>query len=156
MTTPSTTKKLATTTLLVAGLAALTTLVAPAAHAANGVEGSISSPAAGTVTLGWRVYLPAGSTATCDMVVENSVGTTGTYREFDYSAIGGSANHQGRWVSDSFQTSAPAGSTAYGDVYCTFLKTDGQATTGQWQGSTAVKIVVRGGAPTIPPGGGVG
>ncbi|WP_280395126.1 hypothetical protein [Nocardia brasiliensis] len=156
MATPSTTKKLAATSLLITGLAALTILVAPAANASNGVEGSISSPAAGTVTLGWRVYIPAGSTATCDMVVENSVNTVGTYREFDYSAIGGSANHQGRWITDSFQTSAPAGSTAYGDVYCTFLSTSGQATTGQWQGSTAVKIVIKGGTPTIPPGGGVG
>ncbi|NNH71241.1 hypothetical protein HLB23_15430 [Nocardia uniformis] len=156
MSTPTTAKKIAATTLLMTGLAALTTIVAPAANAANGVDGSISSPSAGAVTLSWQIYIPAGSTATCDMAVENSANTAGTYREFDYTAIGGSANHQGRWISSSLQASAPGGSTAYGDVYCTFLNSSGQATTGGWQGSTQVKLVVKGGVPAIPPGGTVG
>ncbi|MFD3702788.1 hypothetical protein ACFWUP_06535 [Nocardia sp. NPDC058658] len=147
-------KKIAATSLIVTGLAAAAAFAAPAANATNGVDGSISSPAAGTVTLSWRVYIPAGSTAACDMVVENSANTAGTYREFDYTAIGGSPNYQGRLVSDSFQAPAPAGSTAYGDVYCTFLKPDGQATVGSWQGSTRVKLVKD--APMIPPGAGVG
>ncbi|QIS05568.1 hypothetical protein F5X71_27550 [Nocardia brasiliensis] len=151
-----TVKKSVATVLLATGCTAAFAITTPAAHASNGVEGSISSPAPGTVTLGWRVYLPAGSTAACDMVVENSVNTTGTYREFDYTAIGGSANHQGRWVSGSLQAAAPPGSTAYGDVYCTILNSSGQAGTGGWQGSTAVKILTRGDTPTIPPVGGVG
>ncbi|WP_194819962.1 hypothetical protein [Nocardia sp. XZ_19_385] len=153
---PSIAKKIAATTLVTAGLAALTATLAPAAHATNGVEASISSPFAGAVTLSWRVYVPAGSTAACDMAVENSANGTGTYREFNYSAVGGSANHQGRWISDSLQASAPAGSTAYGDVYCTFLNSSGQATTGGWQGSTMVRLAIKGGIPTIPPGGAVG
>lgn len=149
-------KKLATTTLLITGLAALTAL-APTAHATNGVDGGITSPAPGTITLSWQVYIPSGRTAACDMSVENSANTTGTYREFDYTAIGGSANHQGRWVSSSFQTSAPAGSTAYGNVNCTFLDpTTGHATVGYWQGSARVKLPVKTIVPAIPPGGAVG
>ncbi|GAB2667797.1 hypothetical protein [Nocardia goodfellowii] len=153
---PSTAKKIAATTLVMTGLAALSATFAPAANATNGVEASISSPSAGAVTLSWRVYLPAGSTAACDMAIENSANTAGTYREFDYSAIGGSANHQGRWISNSLQASAPAGSTASGDVYCTFLNPSGEATTGGWQGSTMVRLPIKGGIPTIPPGGAVG
>ncbi|MFE1592738.1 hypothetical protein [Nocardia sp. NPDC058705] len=152
---PPTVKKITATTLIVAGLAAVVATTAPAANATNGVDGAIVSPAAGMVTLSWRVYIPAGSTAACDMVVENSVNTTGTYREFDYTAVGGSPNHQGRLISDSFQAPAPPGSTAHGDVYCTILKPDGQATVGAWQGSTRVKFAVKD-APMIPPGGGVG
>ncbi|MEV0247574.1 hypothetical protein AB0H76_13360 [Nocardia sp. NPDC050712] len=147
-----TARKFAATTLITAGFAAFTATFAPAANATNGVEGSISSPAVGSVILGWRVYVPAGNTAACDMTVENSVNTTGTYREFDYSAVGGSANHQGRWISDSLQASAPAGSTAYGNVYCTFLNPSGQAATGGWQGSAVVKFATRAGNPMIPLG----
>ncbi|MFD3745992.1 hypothetical protein [Nocardia sp. NPDC058633] len=152
---PPTVKKIAATTLLVTGLAALTATVAPTASATNGVDGSITSPSAGSVTLSWRIYVPAGNTATCDMTVENSANTAGTYREFEYSAIGGSPNHQGRWISSSLQASAPAGSTAHGDVYCTFLNANGQATVGGWQGSTKVRLAVKD-APMIPPGGTVG
>ncbi|WP_410870535.1 hypothetical protein [Nocardia sp. A7] len=155
MSTPPTAKKIAATALLVTGLAALTATIAPVASATNGVEGSITSPTAGSVTLSWRIQIPAGNTATCGMSVENSANTVGTYREFEYSNIGGSPNHQGRWVSNSLQASAPAGSTAYGDVYCTFLNADGQATVGGWQGSTKVRLAVKD-APVIPPGGGVG
>ncbi|MGW5450768.1 hypothetical protein [Nocardia sp. NPDC003979] len=91
------------------------------------------------------------------MSVENSADTSGTYREFDYTAIGGSPNYQGRWVSDSFQTAAPAGSTAYGNVNCTFLDPGtGQARVGYWQGSTRVKLPVRTIVPAVPPGGAVG
>lgn len=155
MSKPPTVKKIAATTLLVTGLAALTATLAPAASATNGVEGSISSPSAGSVTLSWRIYIPAGNVATCDMAVENSAGTAGTYREFEYSSIGGSPNHLGRWISNSLQATAPAGSTAYGDVYCTFRNANGQATVGGWQGSTKVRLAVKE-APMIPPGGTVG
>lgn len=155
MSNPPAITKIAGTTLLIAGLAALTATFAPAANATNGVEGGIDSPSAGSVTLSWRVYIPAGSTATCDMAVENSANTVGTYREFEYSNIGGTPNHQGRWISNSLQASAPVGSTAYGDVYCTFLNSNGQATAGGWQGSTRVRLAVKN-APMIPPAGGVG
>ncbi|MBC7303664.1 MAG: hypothetical protein H5T78_22285 [Nocardia sp.] len=152
---PPTANKLTATTLLITGLAAVAAATAPAAHATNGVDGAISSTSTGSVTLSWRVYIPAGSTASCDMAIENSANTAGTYREFEYTAIGGSANYQGRLVSSSLQASAPAGSTAYGEVYCTFLKTGGQATTGGWQGSTLVRPAIKD-APMIPPGGSVG